>query len=233
MKTQTLFTGYALSGLHSLRSLFIGLLAMLAVAATFQGQGQRGAAPPPPPAGPPPKALIPNAKPVRTCESLAAVALPNTTIESAAVDPMNPGICRVTAITTHPPAGDKVKIWLAIPTANWNGRFMGTGGGGFVGGNATGVNQPAAQGYAAGATDTGHDGGSGSFAICPTSYPIVGERILRKCEADVEFTNAAIANSSVLFFARIAGPLWPKTYPAGEYLNDDSPDVINPQVSDS
>src|SRR5262245_23141857 len=83
-----------------------------------------------------PKPLIPNAKPVRSCESLAMVALPNTTIESAVVDPNNPGICRVTAITTHPPAGDKVKIWLGIPTSNWNGRFLGTGGGGFVGGNA-------------------------------------------------------------------------------------------------
>jgi feruloyl esterase len=93
------------------------------------------------------------------------VSLPNTTIESAALDPNNPGICRITAITTHPPAGDKVKIWIGIPTSNWNGRFEGTGGGGFVGGNATGVNQPVAQGYAAGATDTGHDGGSGSFAM--------------------------------------------------------------------
>ena len=42
---------------------------------------------------------------------------------------------------------------------------MGTGGGGFVGGNAAGVNQPVAQGFAAGATDTGHEGGSGSFAL--------------------------------------------------------------------
>jgi hypothetical protein len=93
------------------------------------------------------------------------MALPNTTIESAAVDPNNPGICRVTVITTHPPAGDKVRIWVGIPTSNWNGRFQGTGGGGFSGGNATGVNGPVAQGYAAGATDTGHDGGSGSFAL--------------------------------------------------------------------
>jgi feruloyl esterase len=93
------------------------------------------------------------------------VTLPNTTIESAAVDPNNPGICRVTAITTHPPMGDKVKIWIGIPTSNWNGRFLGTGGGGFVGGNAAGVNEPVSQGYASGATDTGHEGGSGSFAL--------------------------------------------------------------------
>jgi feruloyl esterase len=112
-----------------------------------------------------PKAAIPNAKPVRSCESLATVALPNTTIEAAAVDPGNPGICRVTAVTTHPPVGDKVRIWLAIPTSNWNGRFLGVGGGGFSGGSAAGVNPPVALGYASGSTDTGHEGGSGSFAL--------------------------------------------------------------------
>jgi feruloyl esterase len=112
-----------------------------------------------------PKPAIPNAKPVRSCESLASVTLPNTTIESAAVDPTNSNICRVVAVSTHPPAGDKVRIWIAIPTTDWNGRFLGTGGGGFTGGSANAVNQPAAQGFAAGATDTGHTGGSASFAL--------------------------------------------------------------------
>ena len=115
--------------------------------------------------GPPPKPLIAGAKPVRSCESLATVALPNTTIESAVVDANDPGICRIVAITTHPPAGDKVRIWIAIPASNWNGRFLGTGGGGFVGGQLTGVNQPVSQGFAAGATDTGHEGGNPSFAL--------------------------------------------------------------------
>ena len=124
-----------------------------------------GGLPVQPPLGVTPKSAIPNAKPVRSCESLASVALPNTTIESASADPVNPGICRVTAITTHPPAGDKVRIWIAIPTANWNGRFLGIGGGGFTGGNPAGVNQPVALGYASGSTDTGHEGGSGSFAL--------------------------------------------------------------------
>jgi feruloyl esterase len=111
-----------------------------------------------------PKALIPNATPMRSCESLASVALPNTTIESAVVD-AGSQVCRVIAITTHPPAGDKVRIWVAIPTTNWNGRFLGNGGGGFSGGNDTSVVAPAAAGYAAGATDTGHAGASGSFAL--------------------------------------------------------------------
>ena len=128
--------------------------------------GGRGGAP----AAPPlmqvrPKPVIANAKPVRSCESLASVALPNTTIESATVDANSPDVCRVTAVTTHPPAGDKVRIWVAIPLSNWNGRFLGSGGGGFSGGNAGAVNQPVAVGFAAGATDTGHEGASGSFAL--------------------------------------------------------------------
>jgi len=154
-------------------------IAALFLAVTIQGQvqgGGRGApqgAPPAgggrgaatPPVGVTPRPAIPNAAPVRTCDSLAMLALPNTTIESAAVDPNNSSVCRVTAVTTHPPMGDKVRIWIAIPTSNWNGRFVGNGGGGFSGGSAAGVNQPLALGYAAGATDTGHEGGNGSFAL--------------------------------------------------------------------
>jgi len=140
-------------------------IAALFLAATAQGQvqvGGRGAAPP---ADAVPRPAISNAKPVRSCESLAMVALPNTTIESATVDPANSGVCRVTAVATHPPMGDKIKIWVGIPTSNWNGRFVGIGGGGFSGGSAAGVNQPLSLGYASAATDTGHEGGSGSFAL--------------------------------------------------------------------
>jgi feruloyl esterase len=142
----------------------VATVVALAVA-VVHGQGQQGPGRGAGPAQPPPKPLIANARPVRSCESLATLALPNTTIETAAPDPNNAAICRVTAVTTHPPTGDRVRIWIAIPTNNWNGRFLGTGGGGFAGGSAAGVNQPAAQGYAAGATDTGHEGGSGSFAL--------------------------------------------------------------------
>jgi feruloyl esterase len=155
------------------RSLFASasIAALLMIAGEAQvPQPGRGGPPPGAPALPPlmqtpPKALMANAKPVRSCESLASVTLPNTTIESAALDAANPGICRVVATTTHPPAGDKVRIWISIPTTNWNGRFLGNGGGGFVGGMPIAVDQPAAMGFAAGATDTGHEGGSASFAL--------------------------------------------------------------------
>jgi feruloyl esterase len=106
--------------------------------------------------------------PVRPCESLASVVLPNTTIERAAIEPAangRPAFCRVTAVLTHPPAGDRIRVWIGLPARGWNGRFEGVGGGGFSGGNPYGVTGPVAQGYAAGSTDTGHEGGSGSFAL--------------------------------------------------------------------
>lgn len=146
---------------------FLGVALLLAATAT-NSPAQRGAGRAPaaqPPLGAVPAPAVPNAKAVRSCDSLATVALPNTTIESATVDANNANICRVTAITTHPPATDKVKIWIAIPISNWNGRFLGNGGGGFSGGSAAGVNQGVQLGYASGSTDTGHDGGSGNFAL--------------------------------------------------------------------
>lgn len=106
--------------------------------------------------------------PVRTCESLASLALPNTTIEAAAMQPAangRPGFCRVTAVLTHPPAGDRIRVWIGLPASGWNGRFEGVGGGGFSGGSPNGVVTPVSRGYAAGSTDTGHEGGSASFAL--------------------------------------------------------------------
>jgi len=106
--------------------------------------------------------------PVRSCESLLSLSLPNTTIDSAAVEPGNETMrpwCRVTATVTHPPAGDEVRVFAGLPIEHWNRRFQGTGGGGMSGGSERGLRQPVADGYAAGATDTGHEGGSGSFAL--------------------------------------------------------------------
>jgi hypothetical protein len=112
----------------------------------------------------PPKPIFPDATPVCPCESLTKVSLPNTTIDSAAIDPAD-GSCRVTATVTHPPSGDRVKVFIGLPVKGWNGRFRGTGGGGFAGGSANSLRGSVAQGYATGATDTGHEGGSGSFAL--------------------------------------------------------------------
>ena len=112
--------------------------------------------------------------PVRSCESLASLAIADATddvvftIDSAVVDAGDetlPPSCRVEVSATHPPAGDDVNIWIWLPTTNWNGRFQGTGGGGFSGGSQNSLQGPLRAGYATGATDTGHVGGSGSFAL--------------------------------------------------------------------
>ena len=112
--------------------------------------------------GPPP--IYGEVNPACAPEELRKLALPNTTIDSVAVDPTD-GACRVIATVSHPPAHDRVKVFVALPVKGWNGRFRGNGGGGFLGGNPASLRGPVLQGFAAGATDTGHEGGSGSFAI--------------------------------------------------------------------
>jgi len=109
-----------------------------------------------------------------TCESLATLKLPDTTITSAQqvaagafVPPPGmpmpsakslPAFCRVQATIT--PAKDssiKVEVWL--PLTGWNGKYRGEGNGGFAGyiyypGLATSISE----GYASASTDTGHAG---------------------------------------------------------------------------
>src|SRR5258708_731293 len=102
--------------------------------------------------------------PIRSCDSLLDVAIPNTKIDATKVDDLD-GSCRVTASVTHPPASDRVRVFVALPRSSWNGRFRGTGGGGFWGGTEMSLRSPVSRGYVTAATDTGHQGGSGSFAL--------------------------------------------------------------------
>ncbi|MBL9127060.1 MAG: tannase/feruloyl esterase family alpha/beta hydrolase [Verrucomicrobiales bacterium] len=111
-----------------------------------------------------PAPLYPGATPVRSCESLRDLAIPDVAIDAAAVEGTD-GSCRVTATVTPRPGGGRIKVWIALPSNGWNGRFRGTGGGGFLGGGPRSLTRPVAAGYAAAATDTGHEGGSGSFAL--------------------------------------------------------------------
>jgi Tannase and feruloyl esterase len=113
------------------------------------------------------KPLYADSKPICDCETLLKVSLPNTKILSAAVLAKD-SMCRIEAIVNHPPANDSVVVWLALPIKNWNGRFSGIGGGGFMGGAPDlnpNKNPLLINGFAAGSTDTGHRGGSGSFAL--------------------------------------------------------------------
>ncbi len=74
--------------------------------------------------------------------------------------------CRV-SITLRPSSDSEIKseVWLP-PSAEWNGKFLMEGGGGFVGSvNTGGMTKAVREGYATASTDTGHTGGSGSFAL--------------------------------------------------------------------
>jgi feruloyl esterase len=109
-----------------------------------------------------------------TCESLATLNLPDTTITSAQpvaagafVPPPGvpaaavknlPAFCRVAA--TLKPAKDsdiKMEVWL--PLTGWNGKYRGLGNGGFAGAiYYPGLAVAVSAGYASASTDTGHSG---------------------------------------------------------------------------
>ena len=65
----------------------------------------------------------------------------------------------------HEAAADRIKVFVSLPLTDRNGRFRGTGGEGYSGGDASSVAGPLRLGYAAGATDTGHDTWGASFVL--------------------------------------------------------------------
>ena len=113
---------------------------------------------------PTPKAIFPDAAPIMSCEALRRVVIPDTTIDAAALSASD-GSCRVATTVTHPPAHNPIKVFIALPMQGWNGRFRGTGGGGYAGGDVGSLNIPVTEGYAVGATDTGNEKGTADFAL--------------------------------------------------------------------
>jgi feruloyl esterase len=77
-----------------------------------------------------------------------------------------PAFCRVTATLTPSSDSDiRIEVWLP-DRAMWNGKFQAVGNGGWAGTLVyTALAAAVARGYAAANTDTGHVGGTASFAI--------------------------------------------------------------------
>ena len=117
----------------------------------------------------------------KSCDELAALALPDTTITSAAAVPAGnftppidgaqalkvPAFCRVMA-TTKPAV--RFEVWL--PQQNWNGKFEGVGNGGTAGvisyaAMATALNR----GYATASTDAGHINKQGYDSTWALGHP--------------------------------------------------------------
>lgn len=97
--------------------------------------------------------------PVRSCESLAAEPLPqNGIVREARVMPGKGGAagwCRVTIEVRSPSDPNVVTVWIALPLENWNGRFLGLGGGGWVPGFPIALELGAPLGFATAITNAG------------------------------------------------------------------------------
>ena len=125
-----------------------------------------------------------------SCESLASLALPDTTITTAQVvapgafvppgaeqgkgkgkgGGLNaykdmPEFCRVAA-TLKPSNDSDIKVEFWLPTSSWNRKLQSVGNGGWAGViSYSAMAEAVKAGYASASTDTGHVGGSGSFAL--------------------------------------------------------------------
>ncbi len=122
-----------------------------------------------------------------SCESLAALALPDTKITNVqrveagafVAPPMPPGppisvdystlpaFCRVSA-TAAPTPDSAIKFEVWLPVAGWNGKFVAVGNGGFAGIIFYfDMAEPLRRGYAVTGSDTGHEGdfADASFAV--------------------------------------------------------------------
>ena len=113
-----------------------------------------------------------------TCEEFAALSRPHTTVTMAEVvagawpvavrvPPLEPGarFCRVAA-TLRPTGDSEIRMEVWMPVTGWNGKYEAVGNGGWSGSiNYNGMAEAVRPGYAASSTDTGHSGGSASFAL--------------------------------------------------------------------
>lgn len=148
-----------------MKQLLSGVIVAAGLASTLTAQG-----PPPPPA---------------SCEGLAGLALPDTSITKVEAVPAGaftppgsralsglPGFCRVAA-TSRPAV--RFEVWL--PLSNWNGKFQGVGNGA----NAGAISYDAMavalrRGYAVASTDTGHQTTNGRDAQWALGHPDLLDR---------------------------------------------------------
>lgn len=115
------------------------------------------------------------------CENIQSLSLPSTAVTEAAIvaagpyqaggrgggqGPMLPSHCRIHAVLA--PSSDshiEMELWMPEPS-RWNGKFLAVGNGGWAGSiSFAAMAGGLAEGYAVASNDTGHEGGSGSFAL--------------------------------------------------------------------
>jgi feruloyl esterase len=124
-------------------------------------------------------ATLPASALAASCDALATLSLPDSeitiarTVEAGAFMPPTgttafqnlPAFCRVAA-TLKPSSDSEIKIEVWMPVSGWNHKFLANGNGGWTGSiNYNSLANALQLGFATAMTDTGHEGGSGSFAL--------------------------------------------------------------------
>lgn len=106
-----------------------------------------------------------------SCERLTSLTIASTAVTSATLmaagrSPGLPAFCLVKAVS-KPTSDSEIHIEVWLPVAKeWNGKFLGTGNGGYSGALGYRAMEGALrQGYAAAGSDTGHEGEDLSFGI--------------------------------------------------------------------
>jgi len=124
----------------------------------------------------------PLARPVMgaTCESLASLKLPSTTITLAEKSGKGsgakgleslPAFCRISA-TIEPTSDSDIKVEIWLPMTGWNGKYQAVGNGAFAGYiNGSAMSAALERGYATSSTDTGHHDGSAASANFALGHP--------------------------------------------------------------
>ena len=158
------------------------------------------------------------------CGDLAKLALPHATITTATSVPAGgfkadaqddhrefaalPAFCRVAA-TLKPSRDSDIKIEVWMPASDWNGKFQAVGNGAFSGAIAYPAMATAlGRGYATSSTDTGHAGGSASFALGhPEKVIDFGWRAVHEMTVDVEEDHRGLLRrrAEVLVLERLLG----------------------------
>ena len=96
---------------------------------------------------------------VRPCEALLNSPIGSGVVREAVTIPGSNGAgpwCRVT-IEIHEKSDHPISVWLALPIENWNGRFLGLGGAGWVPGLPFSILLGSSLGFATAATNAGRE----------------------------------------------------------------------------
>src|SRR5439155_461737 len=146
-----------------------------------------------------------------TCDSLKSLTLPDATIDSVQVVAAGtfaqpggragrggnafadlPAFCRV-ALTAKPSTDSDIKIEVWLPADNWNNKYQAVGNGAWTGAiGYAAMAEALRRGYATSSTDTGHVGGSASFAM---NHPEKAIDFAYRSEHEMVVKSKAIVNA--------------------------------------